>query len=72
MYRKCVSKNAKESSEAHTPSGRSCHTPMEDNVPDNLAVNGARDAVLQLEVHLGNSVLGVDRSLRDITCRGIC
>ena len=39
------------------------------NVPDNLAVNGARDAVLQLEVHLGNRVLGKHRSVRDITCR---
>jgi hypothetical protein len=37
--------------------GRSCHTPGEDNVPDNLAVNSARDAVLQLEVHLGHGVL---------------
>jgi hypothetical protein len=34
---------------------------------DNLAVNGARDAVLQLQVHLGDSVLGEDRGVRDIT-----
>lgn len=26
------------------------------DVPDNLAMNGARDTVLQLEVHLGNNV----------------
>lgn len=38
------------------------------NVPDNLAMNGARDAVLQLEVHLGNGVLGEDGGIRDITC----
>lgn len=38
------------------------------NVPDNLAVDGARDTVLQLEVHLGNRVLGEHRSVRDITC----
>jgi hypothetical protein len=30
-------------------------------------VNGARDAVLQLQVHLGDSVLGEDRGVRDIT-----
>jgi hypothetical protein len=40
------------------------------NVPDNLAVDGTRDAVLQLEVHLGNRVLGEHRSVRDITCEG--
>lgn len=40
------------------------------NVPDNLAVNGARDAVLQLEVHLGNRVLSEHRGIRDITCGG--
>ena len=39
------------------------------NVPDNLAMDGARDAVLQLEVHLGNRVLGEHRGVRDITCR---
>lgn len=39
------------------------------HVPDNLAVNGARDAVLQLEVHLGNRVLSEHRSVRDITCK---
>lgn len=42
---------------------------MRTNVPDNLAVDRARDAVLQLEVHLGNRVLGEHRGLRDITCR---
>lgn len=43
---------------------------MRTNVPDNLAMNGARDAVLQLEVHLGNGVLGEDGGVRDITWRG--
>ena len=38
------------------------------NVPNDLAVNSARDTVLQLEVHLGNSVLWEDRGVRDITC----
>jgi len=38
------------------------------NVPDNLAVDSARDAVLQLEVHLGNRILGEHRGIRDITC----
>lgn len=42
--------------------------PLETNVPDNLAVNGTRDAVLQLEVHLGDGVLGEDRGVRDVTC----
>lgn len=32
-------------------------------------MNGARDAVLQLEVHLGDGVLGEDRGVRDVTCR---
>lgn len=41
------------------------------NVPDNLAVNGARDAVLQLEVHLGNRVLSEHRGIRDITCKSL-
>lgn len=41
--------------------------PLETNVPDNLAVNGTRDAVLQLEVHLGDGVLGEDRGVRDVT-----
>lgn len=34
---------------------------------DDLAVDGARDAVVSLEVELGKSVLLVDGSLRDIT-----
>jgi hypothetical protein len=33
-----------------------------------LAVDSAADAVLQLEVHLGNGVVGEDGSVRDITC----
>jgi hypothetical protein len=32
-------------------------------------MNGARDAVLQLEVHLGDGVLGEDGGIADITCR---
>lgn len=37
-------------------------------IPDNLSVNGAGHAVLQLQVHLGHGVVGVDGSIRDITC----
>lgn len=55
------------SSEAHTQPRRSCHTPGKDNVPDNLAVDGARDAVLQLQVHLGYGVLREDGGIRDVT-----
>jgi hypothetical protein len=36
-------------------------------VPDNLSVDGAGHAVLELQVHLGNSVLGEDRGIGDIT-----
>jgi hypothetical protein len=36
-------------------------------VPDNLAVDGARDTVLQLEVHLGNGVFWEYGGIRDIT-----
>ena len=38
------------------------------NVPDDLAVDSAGDAVLELQVHLGDSVLGEDGGIRDITC----
>jgi hypothetical protein len=38
------------------------------NVPYDLAVNGAGDAVLELQVHLGDGVLGEDGGIRDITC----
>jgi hypothetical protein len=31
-------------------------------------VDGARDAVLELQVHLGDGVLGEHRGIRDITC----
>lgn len=41
--------------------------PGKDNVPDDLAVDSTRDAVLQLQVHLGDSVLGEDGSIGDIT-----
>lgn len=37
------------------------------DVPDNLAVNGAGNAVLELQVHLGDGVVGEDGSIRDIT-----
>lgn len=37
-------------------------------LPDNLAVDGAADTVLQLQVHLGNGVFGEDGGVRDITC----
>jgi len=35
---------------------------------DNLAVNGAADTVLQLQVHLGNCVFWEYGGVRDITC----
>lgn len=37
------------------------------NLPHDLAVDSARDAVLELEVHLGDGVLREDRGIRDIT-----
>jgi hypothetical protein len=37
------------------------------DVPDNLAMDGAGDTVLQLEVHLGNGVFWEYRCVRDIT-----
>lgn len=46
--------------------------PLETNVPDNFAVNGARDTVLQLEVHLGDGVLGEDRSIANVACEKRC
>lgn len=42
---------------------------MKDCVPNDLAVDSAGDAVLQLEVHLGDGVLGEDGGLGDITYR---
>ena len=33
---------------------------LEGYIPDNLAVDSARDTVLELEVHFGNSVFGED------------
>lgn len=38
------------------------------DIPNDLAVNGARNAVLELEVHLGHRVLGEDGGVRDVTC----
>lgn len=38
------------------------------DIPHDLSVDGARDAVLELQVHLGDSVLGEDGGVRDITC----
>jgi hypothetical protein len=52
-----------------SPKWRTWLSPPWTNVPDNLAVDSARDAVLQLEVHLGNRVLREHRSVRDITWR---
>jgi hypothetical protein len=37
-------------------------------LPNDLAVDSARDAVLQLEVHLGNGVFREYGCIRDITC----
>ena len=37
------------------------------DVPDNLAMDGAGDTVLQLEVHLGNGVFWEYGCVRDIT-----
>jgi len=37
---------------------------------NDLAMDGARNAVLQLEVHLGNCVLGKDRGVRNVTDSG--
>jgi len=37
-------------------------------IPDNLAVNGAGDAVLELQVHLWYSVLAENTGIGDITC----
>lgn len=36
-------------------------------IPNNLAVNGARDAVLELQIHLRDRVFRIDRGIRDIT-----
>lgn len=36
--------------------------------PDNLSVDGAGNAVLQLQVHLGDGVLLEDGGIGDITC----
>lgn len=38
-------------------------------IPNDLAVDSAGDAVLELQVHLGDRVLGEDGGIRDITCR---
>ena len=39
-----------------------------EDIPNDLAVDGARNAVLELEVHLGDRVLSEDRGVRDVTC----
>lgn len=44
---------------------------MLEDVPDDLAVDGAGDAVLELEVHLGDRVLLEDGGVGDVTCVGI-
>lgn len=38
------------------------------HAPDDLAVDGAGNAVLELQVHLWDGVLWEDGSIRDITC----
>lgn len=37
------------------------------NPPDNLAVNGTGDTILELEIHLRDGVFRVDGCIRDIT-----
>lgn len=37
-------------------------------IPNDLAVDSAGDAVLELQVHLGDRVLGEDGGIGDITC----
>lgn len=39
----------------------------EHHLPNNLSVNGARNAVLKLQVHLGDGVFGEDGGVGDIT-----
>jgi hypothetical protein len=39
-----------------------------DNSPNDFAVDGAGDAVLQLQIHFRNGILGEDGSVGDITC----
>jgi hypothetical protein len=39
-----------------------------EDIPNDLAVDSARNAVLELEVHLGDRVLSEDRGVRDVTC----
>lgn len=35
-------------------------------IPDDLSVDGARDAVLELQVHLRDGIFGENGSVRDI------
>jgi len=42
---------------------------VDELIPNDLAVNSTRNAVLQLQVHLGNGVIGENGSVRDITCK---
>jgi hypothetical protein len=35
-------------------------------------VNSTRDTVLELEVHLGNSIIGENGGIRDIAYLGVC
>jgi hypothetical protein len=42
---------------------------LQSGIPNDLAVNSAGDAVLELQVHLGDRVLGEDGGIGDITCR---
>lgn len=36
--------------------------------PDDFAVNGAGDAILQFEIHLGHGVFGEDGGVGNVTC----
>ena len=37
------------------------------SIPNNLAVNGTRDTVLELQIHLWDGVFRKDRGIGDIT-----
>jgi hypothetical protein len=52
---------------ADTRRGGTVATTFAGTDTDNLAVDGAGNAVLELQVHLGNGVVGEDGGIRDIT-----
>ena len=45
-----------------------CGSIFNRDIPDDLSVDSARDAVLELQVHLGNGVLREEAGIGDITC----